>query len=114
MPMNSRSKEEILKEFDAFMQVPEAVSQMQGQSCFVCGQPYNKGPQVEKIRDLMKEYAKAYALHVILEGRPLRESLAYRSDWPGVVNEIMSVRSEGYNRAIDDYENRMREIIGKE
>lgn len=32
---------------------------------------------------------------------PEVKSLLYRSDWPGVVNEIMQVRSEGWNACLD-------------
>lgn len=49
--------EELLKEFDKLMGVPKELENFKGQSCFICGQPYDKAPQVTYLRSLL---TKAY------------------------------------------------------
>ena len=47
-------KEQILKEFDELIgDAPETPSFLENKVCFVCGQPYNKSKQVEKLKSFI-------------------------------------------------------------
>jgi len=56
-----RTKDEILKEFDNFMKVEKVIERMKYQTCYICGQRYDKSVQVQHVKELMNEYAEAYA-----------------------------------------------------
>jgi len=56
-----RTKDEILKNFDDFMKVPEISERMKYQTCYMCGERYDKSVQVQHVKKLMNEYAEAYA-----------------------------------------------------
>jgi len=59
------------------------------------------------LRNQLKDYA-----HYIVAQKMEDKSDAYRSDWQGVVNEIMQVRSQGYNACIKDSQAHYNNIIG--
>jgi len=50
---------EIKKRFEELMGTPEFLKCMDGQFCFVCGQPYDKSPQVKEVWGLLEQAYEA-------------------------------------------------------
>jgi len=105
---------QIEKEFDekldAFIgEAPETIREYRDDVCFVCGQPFNKSPQLKELKDLIKNFHQEtidlVIKEVIKEIEGMIKFTTYSCN-PGELEE--RGKRKGYNIAIKEIINKLK------
>jgi flagellar biosynthesis/type III secretory pathway protein FliH len=93
------------EKFDKLVKVPEILAEMKGQTCIICGQPFDKSEQVNELRQLLDQ-AIANACEEMGKSVMVEEmkKLMIENGWD-------EGHEEGFNNCRSDIQSRIKEFL---